>query len=255
MREKSPIWIGGRNPQNAAALALFAVHAAAWSLQHGTGYTAYCAFFDHQAALGQLWGIAFGLPWYAPWSAFVWQEQFGKVDAYGFIDQAIVQSQALFLLPQFIVIGFWLCFQKKLRSNANLHGSARWAEEKEIRRMGYLEGKGVYVGGWLKKKPKKKQYYLWHNGPEHIMVFAPTRSGKGVTLAQKAAQEVGGKVVVPIFTDEEREKGLTDFNDLHKSRGLDEVKRQVGLVLHKDVKQEKDRDKGREMSLGLSALT
>ncbi|CAI3228599.1 type IV secretory system conjugative DNA transfer family protein [Desulfovibrio desulfuricans] len=153
------------------------------------------AFFDYQAALGQPWGFAFDLPWYAPWSAFVWQERFGASDTYGFIDQAIAHSQVLFLLPQFLIIGFWLCFQKKLRSNANLHGSARWAEEREIRTMGYFEGKGVYVGGWLKKyagfssmlrafrgKPEEVQQYLRHNGPEHIMVFAPTRSGKGVGL-------------------------------------------------------------------------
>ena len=113
------------------------------------------AFFDYQAGLGQPWGIASGIPWYAPWSAFIWQEQVG--DTYGFINQAIAHSQVLFLLPQFLIIGFWLCFQKKLRSNANLHGSARWAEEKEIRTMGYFEGKGVYVGGWMKKKPKEKQ--------------------------------------------------------------------------------------------------
>lgn len=74
---------------------------------------------------------------------------------------------------------------------------------------------------------------------------------KGVELAQRAAQEVSGKVVAPIFTDEERAKGLTDFNDLHQSRGLDEVKRQVGLLLQKDVEKGKSRDKGREMSLGL----
>ena len=74
---------------------------------------------------------------------------------------------------------------------------------------------------------------------------------KGVALAQKAAQEVGGKVVVPIFTDEERDKGLTDFNDLHKSRGLDEVKRQVGLVLQKDVEQEKSREQGKALGLRL----
>ena len=74
---------------------------------------------------------------------------------------------------------------------------------------------------------------------------------KGVELAQKAAQEVGGKVVAPIFTDEERARGLTDFNDLHQSRGLDEVKRQVGMVLQKGVDREKNRDKGREMGLGL----
>ena len=153
------------------------------------------AFFDYQAALGQPWGIVFGIPWYAPWSAFVWQERFGASDAYGFIDQAITHSQVLFLLPQFVIIGVWLCFQKKLRGSANLHGSARWAEEKEIRTMGYFEGKGVYVGGWLKKyagissmcralqgKPDEVQQYLRHNGPEHIMVFAPTRSGKGVGL-------------------------------------------------------------------------
>ena len=72
---------------------------------------------------------------------------------------------------------------------------------------------------------------------------------KGVELAQKAAQEVGGKVVAPIFTEEERGKGLTDFNDLHKSRGLDEVKRQVGLVLQKDV--ERSRDQGRSRGLSL----
>ena len=74
---------------------------------------------------------------------------------------------------------------------------------------------------------------------------------KGVELAQRAAQEVGGKVVAPIFTDEERAKGLTDFNDLHKSRGLDEVKRQVGLVLQKGVEQEKLRSQGRERGLSL----
>ena len=74
---------------------------------------------------------------------------------------------------------------------------------------------------------------------------------KGVELAQRAAEEVGGKVVTPIFTDEERAKGLTDFNDLHQSRGLDEVKRQVGLVLQKGVEKEKDRERGtaRELSL------
>lgn len=74
---------------------------------------------------------------------------------------------------------------------------------------------------------------------------------KGVELAQRAAQEVGGKVVVPIFTDEERDKGLTDFNDLHKSRGLDEVKHQVGLVLQKDIGREKSREQGKARELSL----
>ena len=74
---------------------------------------------------------------------------------------------------------------------------------------------------------------------------------KGVELAQKAAQEVGGKVVAPIFTDEEKAKGLTDFNDLHQSRGLDEVKRQVGLMLQKDAERVKSRSQRLERGMNL----
>lgn len=153
------------------------------------------AFFSYHPALGAPWGVAWGIPSYAPWSVFAWQERFGPSDTYGFIEQAVTHSQALFLLPQFIILGVWLGFMKKLRANANLHGSARWATEPEIRTMGYFEGKGVYVGGWLKKytglallprmfqsKPDEVQRYLRHNGPEHILVFAPTRSGKGIGL-------------------------------------------------------------------------
>ena len=153
------------------------------------------AFFNYHPALGEVWGVVWEIPWYAPWSVLAWQEQFGPGDTYGFIEQAITHSQALFLVPQFIVIAYWMAFMKKLKANANLHGSARWAEEKEIRTMGYFEGKGVYVGGWLKKyagvallartlrgKPDEVQLYLRHNGPEHILVFAPTRSGTGVGL-------------------------------------------------------------------------
>jgi type IV secretion system protein VirD4 len=153
------------------------------------------AFWNYQPALGDPWFFALGLPWYAPWSAIVWQGSFAAHDFHGFMEQAIAHSQMLFLLPQFIILGVWLGFFKKLRANANLHGSAHWVSESAIRRMGYLEGKGVYVGGWLKKYsgpallprllrslPDEVQLYLRHNGPEHIMVFAPTRSGKGVGL-------------------------------------------------------------------------
>jgi len=47
--------------------------------------------------------------------------------------------------------------------------------------MGYLTGKGVYVGGFW-DTAKKVLLYLRHNGPEHVLCFAPTRSGKGVGL-------------------------------------------------------------------------
>ena len=37
---------------------------------------------------------------------------------------------------------------------------------------------GVYIGGWT--DAKGTTHYLRHDGPEHCIVIAPTRSGKGV---------------------------------------------------------------------------
>lgn len=60
---------------------------------------------------------------------------------------------------------------------------------------------------------------------------ANQRDGKpynvGVEKAKEAAQKVSGRVKVPLFTNEEKAKGMTDFNDLHKSRGLNAVKAQT----------------------------
>ena len=90
-------------------------------------------YFGYHSALGPPLGTAFNLHWYAPWSVFRWQAEFGaESDPYGFIDHAITHSQALFLLPQFIIIGFWLAFMRKLKGKADLHGSAHWATYDEI---------------------------------------------------------------------------------------------------------------------------
>jgi type IV secretion system protein VirD4 len=72
---------------------------------------------------------------------------------------------------------------KRLSRNAeDVHGSARWATEEDIRRTGLLDArKGVYVGGWSDPHDSAV-HYLRHDGPEHILAFAPTRSGKGVGL-------------------------------------------------------------------------
>ena len=144
------------------------------------------AYFDFHQALGT--PLLAGL--YAPWAIFGWQARFPAQDTYGFMETAITHSQALFLIPQFLIIGTWLFYMKSLHGNEQLHGSARWATEPEIRLMGYFEGAGVYIGGYVRKllrasllgKPKEVQMYLRHNGPEHLLVFAPTRSGKGVGL-------------------------------------------------------------------------
>ena len=51
-----------------------------------------------------------------------------------------------------------------------------------------------------------------------------TDKNVGLEKAQEAAQAVGGDVIAPEFTPEEMAQGLTDFNDLHQSRGLGAVR-------------------------------
>jgi type IV secretion system protein VirD4 len=72
---------------------------------------------------------------------------------------------------------------RELTENAeDLHGSARWADEDDIHQTGLLQTRhGVYVGGWSPQGSSRLSY-LRHNGPEHVLAFAPTRSGKGVGL-------------------------------------------------------------------------
>ena len=59
------------------------------------------------------------------------------------------------------------------------YGSARWAEAPEVRGADLLGTDGVLIGRW-------RDEYLRHDGPEHVLCFAPTRSGKGVGLVVPA---------------------------------------------------------------------
>jgi len=54
-----------------------------------------------------------------------------------------------------------------------LHGAARWASESELARAGLRARKGIVLG-------RKGGRLLVFGGPEHVVLYAPTRSGKGV---------------------------------------------------------------------------
>lgn len=68
------------------------------------------------------------------------------------------------------------------------------------------------------------------------------REGKpynvGLEKAKMAAQKVNGSIKTPLFTEKEKSQGLTDFNDLHKARGLEAVRHQLGLG--RKIEQEKE---------------
>jgi type IV secretion system protein VirD4 len=156
------------------------------SLSLATQKTA--AAFAYSPALGQPLGHAFGIVWYFPWKIFSWWNPSQPV-----MQQAVTQGQMLFVIPQMIALGFIFLFRVKPKGRDDLHGSAHWAKEEEIEQMGLLDGHGIYVGGWVKQlsgsqainmwlhfRRAELQRYLRHNGPEHVLLYAPTRSGKGV---------------------------------------------------------------------------
>src|SRR3546814_18300063 len=69
------------------------------------------------------------------------------------------------------------------------YGSARWATTREIDRVGLFHDAGVFLG-------RKRGRYLRHDGPEHVMAFAPTRSGKGVGLVIPTLLSWTGSAVI-----------------------------------------------------------
>ena len=56
-----------------------------------------------------------------------------------------------------------------------LHGAARWASEADLVRSGLRAAQGVLLG-------RKNGRLLVSSGEEHVMLYAPTRSGKGVSV-------------------------------------------------------------------------
>ncbi|KZB64649.1 type IV secretion system protein VirD4 [Thalassospira sp. MBR-102] len=66
------------------------------------------------------------------------------------------------------------------RKGDELHGSARWAKLKDLKKARLFRKDGVVVGGWPSWFGRIRE--LRHDGPEHVLVWAPTRTGKGVSL-------------------------------------------------------------------------
>jgi type IV secretion system protein VirD4 len=131
------------------------------------------AALAYQPELGEPWFGLLGHPVYRPWDLFWWWFSF---EAYApkIFDTAglIAVSGGFAAIVVAIAMSVW---RGRERSNATTYGSARWAKRREIRRAGLLADKGVVLGQF-------ERSYLRHDGPEHVLCFAPTRSGKGVGL-------------------------------------------------------------------------
>ena len=144
------------------------VIAGVWS---ATQWTA--AALGYQLRLGSPWFDFLGTPVYHPWRLFEWWFFFDAYAPHVFdVGGVIAAGSGLFAVLVAIGMSIWRSRQSKL---VTTYGSARWANAEDIHKAGLDQSAGVFLG-------LHRQQYLRHEGPEHVLTFAPTRSGKGVGL-------------------------------------------------------------------------
>jgi type IV secretion system protein VirD4 len=138
------------------------------------------------------WNTVLGKPMfayyvYSPVEVLIWTWKFNNMD-YGSSVMKVFETAHIIMGVGgmlALILPVWLAFHRSKKASGeknDLHGSAHWASSDEIKTAGVLPTEnnqgGVLFGQHTDEKNQTS--YLRHKGPEHIMVFAPTRSGKGV---------------------------------------------------------------------------
>ncbi len=145
------------------------------------------AMLGYQAQLGAPWGMFFGFPVYRPWQLFPWWYAYDAYAPHVFNKAGMLAGASGFMGCAAAVIGsLWRARQSRLITT---YGSSRWATKPEIDAAGLFRTAGVFLG-------RLGNRYLRHDGPEHVMAFAPTRSGKGVGLVVPTLLSWTGSAVI-----------------------------------------------------------
>ncbi|WP_024512005.1 conjugal transfer protein TraG [Bradyrhizobium sp. ARR65] len=136
-----------------------------------TEWTAWRLAFQPQ--LGPAWFWLGHWPIYQPLAFFLWWFKFDPYAPAIFLQGgAIAAGGGVAAMVLALALSVWRAQEAR---NVTTYGSAQWADAREIRRAGLLGADGVVLGRFQGR-------YLRHDGPEHVLCFAPTRSGKGVGL-------------------------------------------------------------------------
>ena len=145
------------------------------------------AMLGYQPRLGAPWFHLGGLPLYRPWALFPWWYHYEAYAPHVFDRAGALAGTSGFMGCAAAVAGsLWRARQARF---VTTYGSARWASEREIGRAGLFRDAGLFLG-------RLHGSYLRHDGPEHVMVFAPTRSGKGVGLVVPTLLSWTGSAVI-----------------------------------------------------------
>ena len=134
-------------------------------------------------------------PLYAPLNFFFWWWRFGDVAGTAPIWRVgmwVVSVPSH--LAVFLAIILAVRRAKRLRGPTDTHGSAHWAQRKDLEAAELIgRDAGVFIGAWPEGK---RLIYLRHAGPQHVLAFAPSRSGKGVGLVLPTLLSWTGSCVV-----------------------------------------------------------
>lgn len=141
----------------------------------------------YQARLGPPWFVIGEYPMYPPPAFFWWWFSYDAYAPRTFVVGAYIAASSGFgAIVVAIAMSVWRAREVK---NAQTYGSARWATVREARSAELLGDDGVVLG-------KLGSHYLRHDGPEHVLCFAPTRSGKGVGLVVPSLLTWPGSCIV-----------------------------------------------------------
>lgn len=141
----------------------------------------------YQSELGPPWLVVAGLRLYPPPAFFWWWFAYDAYAPAVFLrGAAIAASGGILSVAVAIAMAVW---RARDTGQAHTFGSARWASDQEIHDANLLGDDGVVLG-------QIGPTYVRHAGPEHVLCFAPTRSGKGVGLVVPTLLTWPGSTIV-----------------------------------------------------------
>jgi type IV secretion system protein VirD4 len=141
----------------------------------------------YQPALGAPWFAVGDRPVYLPWRLFQWWYAYEAYAPEVFGTAGLIAASGGLFGILVAVVGSVI--RSRDARFVTTYGSARWATLKDMRQHKLLRPEGVFLGRY-------RGNYLRHAGPEHVMAFAPTRSGKGVGLVVPTLLSWTGSAVI-----------------------------------------------------------
>lgn len=136
------------------------------------------------ASTAVLSALALG-PLYTPFHAFLWYSRFRDLPAAAAWWRVAASAYVCFAaLAAIAALAVYVVLARRWTQPSHIHGSAAWAQRPDVHASGLLQDdlhrfpQGILLALWPGRRPRP----LVDTTDRHVLVFAPTRSGKGVGI-------------------------------------------------------------------------